>query len=203
MERWKRNVLGMFLIFGFVYAFYFVWLYRASGGTMTVSYTLPEWEFPFFVGAFVFGVAFVGGLVGAAMTDADMLKRRGAVLSILALAVLLGSISTIGAFIMTGYLERTLGIVIILATVVLWAAILRATRGRMEPNVPLTDERLELIDLKSWALAGRNMAMVASITLLLALFHLWNPDAETLSFLLMFTWSISMIGARVYYGGRM
>jgi len=201
MERWKRNVLGLLLVFALMYAFYLLWLYRGSGETMVVSSTLPEWEFPFFVGAFVFGIAFVGGLVGIAMTDADMLKRRGAVLSALALTLLLGAISTIGAFIMTGYLERTLGLILILATVVLWAAILRVTRGRMESGVPLTDERLELIDLKSWALAGRNMTTMASITLLLALFRLWNPDAETLSFLLMFTWSISMIGARVYYGG--
>jgi|GEM_PF-6769042 len=203
MERWKRNVIGLISIAGLTYALYLLWLYRASGGTMTVSYTLPEWEFPLFVGAFMFGVAFVGGWGIMTITDPELAEKRETVLGLFMLGVLLGALSTIWAFYMGGYLGKLPCALLTFAVVAAWALVFRAWGSSAAQEEPITDERLELIELKSWAAAGRNMTIVAAMSLLLANFHLWNPDAETLSFLLVFTWSISMIGARIYYGGRM
>ncbi|WP_457751750.1 hypothetical protein [Thermococcus sp.] len=202
MERWKQNVIGLLVLFGIIYGLYLLALYEASGGTMTVSEEMPEWTFPLFVGVFIFGIAFIGGWAILAITDSEMAEKKQVILQLLSLGVLLGTTSTIGAFVMTGYLERTSGAVLILATVVVWALVLRAKSEAVNLKEPITDERTELIELKSWALAGQNMTFVASISLLLVLFHIWNPDAETLSFLLLATWSFSMIGARIYYGGR-
>ncbi len=203
MERWKRNVLGLLLAFSLVYAIYFVWLYEASGGTMVVSSNPPEWTFPLLVGVLVFGIAFIGGWGLLAITDSEMTEKREVILQLLSLGILLGTTSAIGAFIMTGYLKRTPGALLVLAVVVFWGLILRAKRDAVSPREPLTDERVELIELRSWAMVGMNMAFVASIVLLLILLHLWNPSSETLSILFMLTWSLSMIGAGIYYRGRM
>ncbi len=203
MERWKRNVLGLLLAFAMVYAIYLAWLYEVSGGTMVVSSNLPEWTFPLFVGVIVFGVAFIGGWGLLTITDSEMTEKREVILQLLSLGVFLGTTSAIGAFIMTGYLKRTPGALLVLAVVVSWALLLRVKRAPLTPEEPLTDERVELIELKSWAMVGRSMTSVASIVLLLVLFHLWNPDTETLSILFMLTWAISMTGAGIYYRGRM
>jgi len=199
----KKNLLGLVAISGLLYAVYFLWLYRASNGTMVVRYEPPEWTFPFIAGIFVFVFSFAGGSILLAFQGAEEARESRAVPQLLALSLLFAGLSTVSAFVMTGYLSKAEGLLAGAVFLGVWALLARMNAERLRPEGPVVDERTELIELKSWALAGRNMTTVASITLLLALFHLWNPDAETLSFLLMLTWSISMMGARAYYSRRM
>lgn len=127
MERWKRNVLGLLLISALVYGTYLLWLYEASGGTMIVSMEMPEWTFPVFVGVFIFAVAFGGGLFGRATENPDFLRDGSSSAQLLILSALLGLLSAVWAFQMTGYLSTIQTVII---TVFIIAAFALVARGK-------------------------------------------------------------------------
>jgi len=201
MERWKRNVLLLALLSALTYGIYLLWLYNASDGSMVVSYEMPEWTFPFLVGAIVFAISFGGGFVGLALTNQDLSKEKAGVLQISLISLLLGVLSTILAFWMTGFLSLPLTLVLLIASLTPILLVARARREKLTPSVPVTDEREKLIDLRSRALAGDILMTAVVILMLLATYDKsWKPDPQGLFLYLTAIWGVSWLAARVYYG---
>ncbi len=204
MERWKREVLSLIFLSAVAYAAYLIWLYRASGGSMVVSYEMPEWTFPFLVGTIIFALSFGGGFAGLALTNPDLSKEKAGVLQLFLVSLLLGVASTIAAFWMSGFLSLPLTLILLTVALTPILLVARAKREKLTPSVPITDERERLIDTRSRALAGDILMSAVVILMMLATYDKsWEPDLQGLFLYLMTLWAVSWLAARIYYGGRM
>ncbi len=204
MKRWKREVFLLILLSAVTYVAYLIWLYRASGGSMVVSYEMPEWTFPSLVGAVIFAIAFGGGFAGLALTNPDLSKEKAGVLQLFLISLLLGAASTIIAFWMTGFLSIQLTLVLLTVALAPILLVARAKREKLTPSVPVTDEREKLIDIKSRALAGDILMTAVVILMLLATYDKsWEPGLQGLFLGLLALWAVSWLAARVCHGRRM
>ncbi|NJF24727.1 hypothetical protein [Thermococcus sp. Bubb.Bath] len=200
MERWKRNVLGLLLISALVYGAYLLWLYEASGGTMTVSMEMPEWTFPILVGVFISAVAFGGGLFGTAIENPDFLRDGWGTAQLLVLSALLAALSTVWAFQMTGYLSTIQTVITTIFIIVAAVLVVRMKKEKLTPKTVITDERGEEIDLRSRALAGDTLVGIIAILLLGTSFKGF-PRISTHAMTLypLAAYGIVWFGAKLYY----
>ena len=200
MERWKRNVFLLFMLFAFVYGVYLLWLYRVSGNSMAVSYEMPEWAFPSLAGAIVFAVSFAGGFVWIALTNPDLSRERAGTAQLFLISLLLGVLSTVLAFWMTGFLSAPLALAVLVAVLapILFAA--RKKHRALTPGVPITDEREELIELKGRARAGDVLLTVLAFGYL-ALSFGWKiqVDARTMFLTLITLYVVTWLIAGFHY----
>jgi len=201
MKRWKRSVLFLIPLSILAYGIYLLWLYKASGGSMVVSYEMPEWMFPFLVGTIIFAISLGGGAVGLAFTNPDLLKERMGAIQLFLISLLLGVSSTIATFWMAGFLSPLPTLVLLIGALIPILLVVRTKREKLTPSVPATDEREKLLDLKSRALAGDILMIAVAILMLLATFDKsWEPGFQGLSLDLMAIWSVSWLAGKVYYG---
>ncbi|NJD98349.1 hypothetical protein E3E26_00815 [Thermococcus sp. LS1] len=198
MERWKRNVAGLLLVFALTYILYLVWLYVESGGTMVVSYELPESWFPLFVGVFTFGVAFFGGFLLTAVTREDLISRRSFLPQLLTLSVLFGFLSGVMATAMKSSTSRPFLLAVFLLGVALWITFARRHSKEIQAEEPITDEREELIELRSKALVSDAMITLLAVVLIGDIFGLWELNETPLYFLLA-TWGFAYLAGQLYY----
>ena len=200
MDRGKRNVLLLIMLFAVVYGAYLLWLYMYSGGSMTVSYEMPEWTFPIFVGAFIFTLAFGGGFAGLALTNPDLAGEGGIVFQLLFFSAILALVSSMMAFWKMGFVSFQEALVFLTAVLLPAILLARKRRDRFAPSAPVTDERDELIELKSRALAGDVLLTVLAFGYLTLSFGLKpRTDVRTTLFALMTLYIITWIAARFHY----
>jgi len=199
MERWKRNVLSLFPLFGMVYGAYLLWLYEGSGGSMVVTYEMPEWTFPFLAGMIVFAISFGGGIVGLTLTNPDLSREREGLLQIALLSLFLGVASTVVSFWMLGFLSPAVTLTLLAVTLAPILLVAKARRKMFTPSVPVTDERERFIWLKSRALAGDILMSSVAVLMLLSIFDKsWKPDLQALFLCLIAIWAVSELAARAY-----
>lgn len=200
VDHEKRNVLLLVILSILAYGAYLLWLYLSSGGSMTVSYEMPGWTFPIFVGAFIFALAFGGGFAGLALTNPDLAGERCIVFQLLLFSVILALVSSVVAFWRMGFISFPETLVFLTAALLPVILLARKRRDRFTPNAPVTDERDELIELKSRALAGDVLLTVLAFGYLALSFGLkpWT-DVRTTLFALMTLYMVTWIAARFHY----
>ncbi len=200
MERWKRNLTALVAASTAVYVAYLFALYRESGGTMTITYSPPEWTFGLIVGAFIFVLGFAGGVVGLSLTRPDLLREGAYIRQMALLAAGLGGISAVMAVLMVQGSTRVPGLLIILVVFVgLWLFYARRNAERLRERVVIEDEREEMISLKTRALAGDTLISVVAALFLLRTFGLWGPSGETILYILTTVWALSYLSAQFYH----
>ena len=200
MERWKRNLAALVAASTVVYVAYLFALYRESGGTMTITYSPPEWTFSLIVGAFIFVLGFAGGVVGLSLTRPDLLREGAYIRQMALLAAGLGGISAVMAVLMVQGSARVPGLFIILVAFVgLWLFYARRNAEKLRERTVIADEREEMISLKTRALAGDALISVVATLFLLRTFGLWGPNGETILYILTTVWALSYLSAQIYH----
>ncbi len=198
MERWKRKVASLLLVFTLVYGAYLLWLYSGSGGTMVVGYELPGSWFPLLVVVLTFGMAFLGGFLITALTREDLIAKRAFLFQLLALSILFGFLAGIMVTAMEWGEYRPFLLAVFLIGLGLWVAFARWHSREIQADAPITDEREEIIDLRSKAIVSDAIITLLAAMLIGDTFGLWKLD-ETPTYLLLAVWGFSYIASQLYY----
>ena len=198
MERWKRNVASLLLASALVYGAYLLWLYRASGGSMVVNYELPESWFPLLVVVLTFGTAFFGGFLITALIREDLISERAFLFRLLALSILFSFLAGIIATAMGSGEYRPFLLAVFLIGLGLWVAFARWHSREIRTEAPITDEREEMIGLRSKAVVSDVIITLLATMLIGDAFGLWKLD-ETPLYLLLAVWGFSYLGSQLYY----
>ena len=198
MERWKRNVASLILVSALVYGVYLLWLYRVSDGSMVVSYELPESWFPLLVVLLTFGTAFFGGSLIMALTREDLLSERAFLSRLLALSILFAFLAGIMTTAMDSEEYKPFLLAVFIIGLALWVAFARWHSREIPAEAPITDEREEMIGLRSKAVVSDVVVTLLAAMLIGDSFGLWKLD-ETSLYLLLAVWGFSYLASQLYY----